>query len=408
MAHTRLLGLVPAPGPTELFFTTEARLMQRTPPSTGAAQDPTNEDKALEEICQSLDKSRKRNLSPGLLRGGQAVDRLTAQEVSASPLLKKSKLRAPSSMAMTMADFRAYMDQNVNKDLRELKNDLGTVRASISALDDNVKGNSARLDRQESTIRKNQASISEIKAEMQRIKDNPALPTLVPQNPSAPPNVPEAAYQKARRSLWLWPIPGNNQQELWTSARNFLGVNLELEAQLRDGMVEAISRVTIPSGPGVSDEALVLFTDSNVRDMVLGAAAKLAPFRDTMGRPTAGMRIEVPPELQQDFRILFRYGQNLRTRHGLGTRRHVKFDDLTRGLYLNVKLPGDGGWSKVSLDLAKRGLRARDVVEVGNLERRLDINGSPVDRARAASTSFVQPPTTGPLNEGRSGSVSMS
>ena len=173
-------------------------------------------------------------------------------------------------------------------------------------------------------------------------------------------------------------------------------------------MVEAISRVTIPSGPGVSDEALVLFSDSNVRDMVLGSAAKLGPFRDATGRPTAGMRMEVPPALQQDFRILFRYGQNLRTRHGLGTRRHVKFDDLTRGLYLNVKLPGDDGWSKVNLDLAKRGLRARDVVEVGNLERRLDINGPPVDRPRAASTSSVQPPMTGPLGGRRSGSVSMS
>ena len=317
--------------------------MQRTPPPTGTAHQATEEDKALEEICQSLDKSRKRNLSPSLLRGDLAVDRLAAQETSASPLLKKSKLRAHSNMAMTMADFRAYMEQNVNRDLRDLKTDLGTVRSSINALDDNVKGNSARLDRQESTIRQNQASISEIRSEMQRIKDAPtsSAPTLhVTPTPTA---VPDAEYLKARRSLRLWPILGTDPQDLWNSVGNFLRVNLGLEAQLRDSMVEAISRVTIPSGPGVVNEALVVFSDSNVRDMVLGAAAKLGPFRDSLGKPTAGMRMEVPPTLQQDFRILFRYGQNLRTRHGIGMRRHVKFDDLTRGLYLNVKLPGDEG-----------------------------------------------------------------
>ena len=378
--------------------------MQRTPPPSGTAQQATTteEDKALEEICQSLDKSRKRNLSPGLLRGDLAVDRLAAQESSASPLLKKSKLRAPTNMAMTMADFRAYMEQNVNRDLRDLKSDLGTVRSSISALDDNVKGNSARLDRQEATIRQNQASISEIRSEMQRIKDTPNAPAPTLQVTPMPNQVPDVEYLKARRSLRLWPILGNDPQEMWTSVGNFLKGNLGLEAQLRDGMVESVSRVVIPSGPGVTSEALVVFSDSNVRDMVLGTAAKLGPFRDHSGKPTAGMRMEVPPTLQQDFRILFRYGQNLRTRHGIGTRRHVKFDDLAKGLYLNVKLPGDEGWSRVNLDIAKRGLRARDVVEVGNLERRLDINGPPVDRPRAASTSSIPPPTVGSFDDRRS------
>ena len=209
-------------------------------------------------------------------------------------------------------------------------------------------------------------------------------------------------YLRARKSLRLWPILGNDKQELWTSVGNFLEGNLGLEAQLRDGMVDSVSRVIIPSGPGVSSEALVVFSDSNVRDMVLGAAAKLGPFRDHQGKPTAGMRMEVPPALQQDFRVLFRYGQNLRTRHGIGTRRHVKFDDIARSLFLNVKLPGDEGWSRVNLDIAKRGLRARDVVEVGNLERRLDINGPPVDRPRAASTSSIPPATSGSFDERRS------
>ena len=45
------------------------------------------------ELSDSIDRSRKRHLEPGLLRGDQALDRLRTQEASASPVLKKPKLR---------------------------------------------------------------------------------------------------------------------------------------------------------------------------------------------------------------------------------------------------------------------------------------------------------------------------
>ena len=131
----------------------------------------------------------------------------------------------------------------------------------------------------------------------------------------------------------------------------------------------------------------MVFVDNAVRDMVMGSAAKLAAYIDDSGKPTAGMRIEVPAHLQRDFRVLFKYGQGLRTRHGVGTRRHVKFDDVDMNLYLNVRLPGDLTWSRVSIEVAKRGLRARQLQTNDDLERRLDFAGEMVDRPRSASTS---------------------
>lgn len=58
-------------------------------------------------------------------------------------------------------------------------------------------------------------------------------------------------------------------------------------------------------------------------------------------------------------------------------------------LFLNVKLPNDATWSKVTEDVARRGLRAREMSRNGELEKRLDINGpmSELPRPRAASES---------------------
>ena len=50
---------------------------------SGAADAGCEEE--LQELVKSIERSRKRNLSVGLLRGDQVVDRQELQEKSASP-----------------------------------------------------------------------------------------------------------------------------------------------------------------------------------------------------------------------------------------------------------------------------------------------------------------------------------
>ena len=59
---------------------------------TEKESDTEAEEQELELISRTIDRSRKRLLSPGVLRGELAADRLLQQEAGASPLLKKSKL----------------------------------------------------------------------------------------------------------------------------------------------------------------------------------------------------------------------------------------------------------------------------------------------------------------------------
>ena len=174
-------------------------------------------------------------------------------------------------------------------------------------------------------------------------------------------------------------------------------------------MIESVKRVDIPSGPAVRMEVLVQFKDAEKRDAVMGAASKLATCVTEDGKPTAGIRIQVPPKLLPVFRTLFRYGQNIRSRHGPGTRRHVKFDDALQTLYLNAKLPGDERWSQVSFEMARRGIRTKRESEDVDIERRFDIGGPcfPDERRRAASTGSSTPMQTTSWNNRRTESVNL-
>ena len=367
-----------------------------------------DEESEVEILCKSIDRSRKRLLSGDLLRGDQVADRLLVQEASASPLLKKHR----PSMALTLADFNNILDSKIIKRLDTLDSGQHVLRADISRVNENVKTNTEKLEKHEANIRANQANIGEIRQEIKSLRqERTAFPPI--DASSAPflrsrPRQDDNAYHIARRSLRLWPIPGVTREQLWKGAGEFMSVNLGLGLRIGEEMIESIQRPEVPSGPATKDEVIVLFKNMSVRDSVMGASAKLAAFIDDTGRPTAGIRLEVPPSLRAEFGTLFKFGRIMRARHGNGTRRHVKFDDSEQTLFLNLKLPGDDVWSKVSVDVARRGLRARESITDGALERRLDPTG-PLEppRQRPASVSSFGPPSTastsrtGPMWTGR-------
>ena len=404
---------------------------------------PTDPDQEFALLSRSIDRSRKRHLSEGLLRGDLVLDRLAVQESSASPLLKKSR-PSPSTtptkpgtdgkMAMTMADFREYMDSHTNKNITAIDKridsvdgKLGNLTTSVALLDGKVEANTAKLEAHDAIIKANQTTIDQIRREYTAAKGS-HFPPLAPSR-LALPVLPEAghdngarvcspaeltAFSLARRSIRLWPVKGTGRDELWRNAGIFLGTNLEMEGKIDEKEISSISRAVLASGPGVTDEVVVVFATPAARDLVMGSASKLAGFIDGQGRATAGMRIEVPKHLEADFRCLFRFGQTLRARHGPGTRRHVKFDDTLKSLFLNIKLPTDERWSRVPIEIARRSMKQREATNYEELERRLDVNGTPLMPPRARSTSLGDPPGRAPTPAGsawtsrRSGSVSSS
>ena len=134
------------------------------------------------------------------------------------------------------------------------------------------------------------------------------------------------------------------------------------------------------------------------RDILLSNSPHLSSFVDSAGRPTAGIRLEVPAELDDTFCLLARFGTRLRARHGEGTKRHIKFDDHDASLFINVKLPGDDMWSRVSPAMAKADLEQTTREESARLMKRILAGNGQGPRQRLAApgpTPGQKPRTNG-------------
>ena len=147
---------------------------------------------------------------------------------------------------------------------------------------------------------------------------------------------------------------------------------------------------------------MVTFGSSAVRDKVVSHSANLAPCVDDGGKPTAGLRLEIPRELNDTFKLLSRFGTRLRARHGVGTKHHIRFDDFAGSLYSNVKLPGDETWTRVTPATAREDLAASAREESACTRKRLATKLVPGPRERL---SRPLPPSTMTAGRPRSQAV---
>ena len=81
------------------------------------------------------------------------------------------------------------------------------------------------------------------------------------------------------------------------------------------------------------------------------------------------MRIDYPAFLGPTFRDLEWYGAFLRRVHGPGTRRNIKFDEERTSLYMDVAVPHQKEWLRVSPQMA-RAERDNNIEETERQTRR--------------------------------------
>jgi hypothetical protein len=173
------------------------------------------------------------------------------------------------------------------------------------------------------------------------------------------------------------------QEELWEKVGIFIHETLGIdEEDVRQEQLERVRRVKTGRRNISKDEVSVLFYERGVRDIVAKSAPKLADFFDQEGKPTAGIKLEVPAHLMGDFSILQSHGHDLRTKFGKDFKRHFKFDDARELIYLEVKLPGEDKWNKISAGLARSMKDETDREAEDELRRKLgaraqDRDGNP-------------------------------
>ena len=141
----------------------------------------------------------------------------------------------------------------------------------------------------------------------------------------------------------------STEEELWKGVGEFNHSVLQIpETDVSQYDIESIKPLVNPRIPAgnLNNEALVTFYCPRKGDTLMSGHPNLVTYTDSAGRPTSGVHLEIPKEVEAMFRLLSRFGTRLRARHGEGT---IKFE---ASLFINIKLPGDKEWS---LDLPGHG-----------------------------------------------------
>ena len=150
-------------------------------------------------------------------------------------------------------------------------------------------------------------------------------------------------------------------------------------------------------------EVRVTMADPDSRDYVASKGRLLATYVNSEGRPTAGIRMEVPEFLASDFKTLEQYGRRMRRMHGTATRKYIKYDDGNWGLIMELKLPESENWLNITPTAARSFLQNQDrqEIEQANIAPRQSWGGrvasgsanfEPIGRPRTTSDGPQQQP----------------
>ena len=200
-------------------------------------------------------------------------------------------------------------------------------------------------------------------------------------------------FQLAKRSLRIWPIEGTGEFELGKSLDGFFRKALNMsESDLREVIIESITRTRTSPRARHYMEVLVVFREEDTRELILSYSRSLAAFKDNEGRPTAGLRMEVPDYLGSTFKLLETVSIYLKQKHGTEARRLIKYDDVELSLYIAFKPKGATSWRRITPKMAATYREKED-------ERTMmDFTWSPPPTTR--SHSVLSQPNSLPIENG--------
>lgn len=306
-----------------------------------------------------------------------------------------------SVASMTAEFFLKALKDNSDPVIKSFNASLGALSQRIDDNTTRIADNSSAIANQSAT---SAAQQSELRALNKRVARLEAGKQEVGRTVEGRAMLSDS-YVSARRAIRLWPIAGSDEELLWESVGEFLHEMMAIrEDDICQDDLEDIAWVVVDRGREDKGEVVVKFFDKQKRDLVASSSPSLASKVDKEGKPTAGIRMEIPPEVSDTFRLLSRFGTRLRARHGAGTKRHIKFYDYYGSLYTNIKLPGDSSWTRVTPAMARDDLEASLREENANTYKRLAAKLVPGPRERLskpvpevrASRALVVPP--GPSN----------
>ena len=185
----------------------------------------------------------------------------------------------------------------------------------------------------------------------------------------------EAVYIKYRKSLHVWPLKDATTTGLADFATTYLKMSQEEFGSFGVCVVRQCRTK-------ISGEIVVEFDTIAERDGFRSYAPRLASYNRSVG-----MRLAVPDYLMSTFKVLENEGFKIVQRMPR-TKRSIKFEDVSRSLVMDVKLPGKT-WVRVTPEQVSKATRRRKQDVVAGVEDVLAIGGMDLPEGTQGNAPLV-------------------
>ena len=331
-----------------------------TPPPTGQAERGSTDNSEADTGSKKATRASNRS----------STTKKTIASKKKAPAVRKRKNSEPNhsrednKKSKMDEEFRAFM-MEMRASMKEMptKDQFTNFERTITTNTTNIRENRAAIDEHEKQLRSLRESIQRIEHEQTAARRG--LAGRIEQAVGGVREIERMDEQKneydiARRSARIWPIVGDDEEQMKAGVEAFISGALLLDSE--QVQVVSVTRAENENGYGsfVYDEVVVVFTNAAQRDRVMMSGPKLSGYVDEDKKPTCGLRQEIPAHLLPSFKVLHKYGINLKKRLGTNMKKHIKFDDYTRSLFIQIKTDTDGNWINITPDEANSSIRRSD------------------------------------------------
>ena len=363
------------------------------PPPPGSTSTPktkvTRKRRAVPEGKTVHSRRRAMSISgnPTNMKTSNTINTLTPSRLESVPPVSLSPgagTGAGTGATGVDPQLKHYMDSHfasINLQLGGINGNVSALTETAKALNDRILNNTGEISRVSKELSELRSKVnsggtsgpsqheiqtvvkSMVGAEMGKIEQelgklkavnsarnlNPAAESLSRrENDSSDVN----NFWRARRSIRIWPVTGDNQDELSNNVGVFFFEKMLIPREdLTSDCIEQVRKISMSRlrrgrTSQIQNEVLVTFKDVRTRDCAWSYAYNLGRLR-IEGSQGVGIRIEVPYHLLGVFKTLEQYGFNQKKEKGQGYRRHIRFDDCEQDLYLDQCDPGETEWTRV-------------------------------------------------------------
>ena len=266
---------------------------------------------------------------------------LTAMIGGVKEDIGKAESRTASKIDSKVDDLACKLGARMSKaeaDLSRLGAELATARQQLEAVRIAADERDKALPDMVSAIVAKKIASQDTRPDV-RPGRRPRLLELAAPRPTN-----EESYWRARRTLRIWPVEG---EDLKQGVISFLELKLRCPPGRTDVEDFEAKRLYSPPDLTAQNQVLVTFATAGLRDEVKAMARNLSG----QDRKT-GVQIEPPDHLRGQYQVFQRLAFQLK-RKNPSLRRNIKFYDPENCLTMDVRISPEAEWKCVSYEHAK-------------------------------------------------------